>query len=405
MKEKNFITVILDIKNKDVWEEIKNATSSVEGFHVCDKFSHLQEPGTYDLLIMEIGDDPQKDIQFATTLKTSGIARDIFLTSSNTQPDILIEALRLGVKEFFTQPIDKDAVKKALEKIKAQKEGKKGGGDAGRKGKIINLFGSKGGVGTTTVAVNLAVSLLESGGTPSVVLVDLKPVFGDIPVNLSIEPAYSWQEITKNISRLDPTYLMSILYQHSSGIYVLPSPIELSDLYTTNPQPLATLLRFMQTMFDFIVIDSGQSIDHISQAIMKISDKNFLVSVLNLPCIINLKRLLDTFRKLGYPEEENVEIIANRFHKNTDLSLKEAEESLKKKILWTIPNAYKISMSAINQGKPLYTIAQGTEIWKKFNELAHTFSVPVDNNGKTNHGTTKKTEKGSFSLSSLFTQR
>lgn len=405
MKENNHITVMLDIKNQDVWEALKNAVSSLEGFHVYDKSSHVKEPGTYDLLIMEIGDDSKKDIQFATTLKTSGIARDIFLTSSNARPDILIEALRLGVKEFFTQPIDKEEVKKALARIKAQKDGKIDNGDSAKKGKIINIFGSKGGVGTTTVAVNLAVSLLESGGSPSVVLVDLKPVFGDIPVNLSIEPAYSWLEITKNISRLDPTYLMSILYQHTSGIYVLPSPIELPDLHIINPQPLATLLRFMQTMFDFIVIDSGQSIDQISQAIMQISDKNFLVSVLNLPCIINLKKLLETFRKLGYPEEENIEIIANRFHRNSDISLKEAEDGMKRKISWTIPNAYKISMSAINQGKPLYTIAQGTEIWKKFKELAQTFSVPVDNNGKVHHGTTKKTEKGGFSLTSLFGQR
>lgn len=403
-KENNTITAILDIKNQEVWEEFKKAISSVEGFHVCDKSLYVQNPGTYDLLIMEIGDEHQKDIQFANTLKTSGIIRDIFLTSPNTNSDILIEALRLGVKEFFTQPLKKDEVKKALLKIKGQKEGKKGEGDSVKKGKIINVFGSKGGVGTTTVAVNLAASLLELDGSPSVAIVDLRPVFGEVPVNLNIEPAFSWLEITKNISRLDPTYLMSILHRHSSGIYVLPSPTELTDL-AISPQPLATLLKFMQTMFDFVVIDSGQSLDQISQAIATISDKIFLVCVLNLPCIINLKKLLGTLKKLGCPDDNYIEIIVNRFHRNSDISLNEAEESLKKKISWSIPNAYKISMSATNQGKPVCTIAQGTEIGKKFKELAHAFSVPGDNNGKMNHGTTKKTEKGSFSLSSLFTQR
>lgn len=402
MKENNSITVILDIKNQDVWEELKNAISSVEGFHVCDKGVHVQNPGTYDILIMEIGDEPKKDIQFANTLKTSGIARDVFFTSSNTNPDILIEALRLGAKEFFTQPIDREEVKKALVKIKGQKEGKKGDSDSAKKGKIINVIGSKGGVGTTTVAVNLAVSLLELEESPSVALVDLKSVFGEVHVNLNIEPAFSWLEIIKNISRLDMTYLMSILYRHSSGIYVLPSPVELTD-QTVSPQPLATLLKFMQTIFDFIVIDSGQSLDQISQAITKISDKVFLVSVLNLPSIINLKKFLDAFKRLGYPDEDDIDIIANRFHRNSDISLKDAEESLKKKILWSIPNAYKISMSAINQGKPLYTIAQGTEIGKKFRELAHTFSA--HKNGKMHSGSVRKPEKGIFPLSSLFGQR
>lgn len=400
MKEHNTITVIMDIKNQHVWEELKDAVSLVEGFHVCDKASYIPNPGTYDLLILEIGDEPEKDIQFANTLKASGISKDIFFTSAHANPNILLEALRLGVKEFFTQPINKEEVKKALLKIKAQKEGKKDEGDARKKGKIINVFGSKGGVGTTTVAVNLAASLLESGESPSVVLVDLKPIFGEIPVNLNIEPAFSWLEITKNISRLDPTYLMSILHRHASGIYVLPSPWEAIGP-ALNPQPLATLLKFMQTMFDFIVIDSGQSLDQLSQAITKISDKILLVCVLNLPCIINLKRLLDTLKKWGCPDD--IDIIANRFHRNADISLKEAEESLNKKIAWSIPNAYKVSMSATNQGKPLYTIAQGTEIWKKYRELAHTFSC--NGNGKLDSGNTSKAERGTFPLTSFLGKR
>lgn len=100
-KGNNDITVIMDVKDQKVMGAIEEAVSSLEGFHVCDKALRVQNAGTYDLLIMEIGDEPQKDIQFANTLKTSGIARDIFFTSAHTNPDILIEALRLGAKEFF----------------------------------------------------------------------------------------------------------------------------------------------------------------------------------------------------------------------------------------------------------------------------------------------------------------
>jgi pilus assembly protein CpaE len=226
----------------------------------------------------------------------------------------------------------------------------------------------------------------------------MKPIIGEISTILNVESTFSWLEVTKNISRLDPTYIMSILTQHTSGIYVLPSPDELTEDYTANPQALATLLRLMQTMFDFIVIDNGQSLDDTSMEVLKISDSVLLVCVLSLPCIINLKRLQDTFQKHGYPEEEKIGIIANRFIRKSEISLKDAEESLNKKILFRIPNAYKISMNAINQGIPLCTIAQGTEIWRKYRELASTFPANGTNGRKEKKG------KGSFSLTSFFGQ-
>ena len=152
----------------------------------------------------------------------------------------------------------------------------------------------------------------------------------------------------------------------------------------------------MQTMFDFIVIDSGQSLDETSREVMKISDTVLLVCELSLSCIINIKRLQNTFQKFGFPEEEKIGIIVNRFVKNSEISLKDAEESLNKKIMFSIPNAYKITMNAINQGKPISTAAHGTEIWKKYRELASTFPE----NGVEEKS--KKKEKRAFHLSSLF---
>lgn len=374
----NSVSVLLEIKSKDVLDAIKEILTSLDGFNVYDSISQIKNQEHYDLLILETGDDPKRDLQYANSLLMVGTVRCIFLTSSNKNSDILIDALRIGVREFFPQPLKKEEVRNSLLKIKSYKDSKKGAEPSIKKGKIVNVFGTKGGVGTTTVAINLAVSLAESEGSPSVVLVDLKPIFGEISVNLNIEPFFSWLEVIKNISRLDSTYLMSILARHVSGVYVLPAPIEFAEDYEAYPQSLSTLLKLMQTMFDYIIIDSGQSMDENSRVIMRIADKMLLVFVLNLPCIINLKRLLNTFMKQTYPGEEKIEIIANRVHKNTDLTLADAEESVQRKILCSIPNVFKLSMGAINEGKPLYSLAQGTEIWGKFRELASTL---IENDG------------------------
>jgi pilus assembly protein CpaE len=131
-------------------------------------------------------------------------------------------------------------------------------------------------------------------------------------------------------------------------------------------------------MFDFIVIDGGQSLNDNSRAIMKMSDKVIIISVLNLPTIINLKILLDIFWKRGFPREENTEIIVNRLLKDSEISLKDLEESVKKKVLCCIPNDYDIFMHSLNQGDPVCAQIKGNkreiEIRNVYGEMASTLA-------------------------------
>ena len=182
-------------------------------------------------------------------------------------------------------------------------------------------------------------------------------------------PIFDWLEVSKNLSRLDSTYLMSILYRHASGVYVLPSPavpVEDSNI----PKVMDTLMKLMRTMFDFIVVDSGQVVNETSRAILRLSDKVLLVTILSLPSLINIKRFQGIFRKLGYPFDENVEVVVNRFNQKGSVSMNEAEETLNKKIYFAIPNDFRVTMSAINQGKPLSAIAYGAETTTKMRGLA-----------------------------------
>jgi len=211
-------------------------------------------------------------------------------------------------------------------------------------------------------------------GVQTVALVDINAPFGCISLFLNVEPpVFDWMEVSRNISRLDSTYLLSILYKHASGVYVLPSPTGTVD-DPDIPRVMDILMKLMRTMFDFIVVDSGQVINETSRAILKVSDKALLVTVLSLPSLINVKRFQSIFRKLGYPYEENVEIVVNRFNQKASVSIEEAEETLNKKIYWGIPNDYRITMSAINQGKPLSLVAYGAETATKLRGLASIIS-------------------------------
>lgn len=362
------LKVRLDIKDDLIRQEFTRIVSAEEGFATYGP----GDSGAADLLILQLGERPEEEILQVQQILSTGKAREVFLTSKVLKPEILIEAMRAGVKEFFPQPLNKDEVKRALQRLRLQQPGQKPQKAEGPKkqGRIINVIGSKGGVGTTTVAVNLATSLAEADREKAVALIDMNLLFGEIPLFLSIESVFDWMEVAKNIARIDSTYLLSVMSRHNTGVHVLPSPAKVLDEFRVTPQVIEALLVQMRTMFDYIVIDSGQVLDDISRMILKLSDSLIIVTLLSLPCLINVKRLMDHFQKFGYPEDEKIQILVNRHHKRSMISLEDAEKSLKKKIFWNIPNDFQTTMSAINQGKPLSAMDASAEITASFREMA-----------------------------------
>jgi pilus assembly protein CpaE len=239
-----------------------------------------------------------------------------------------------------------------------------------KQGKIITVIGSKGAVGTTAIAVNLAVSLAEKKDVQSVALIDMNLLFGDLSLFFENKPKYDWSEITKNISRLDDTFLKNILSVDTSGICVLPSSSRFSDQKEVTPQDIEYLLMVMRRMFDIVIIDGGKPMDNISFDTLRLSDIILLVSILSYPCLLMTNKLLRAIRDLGFPPDEKIKIIINRYLKKSDPSIEDAEASFEKEMFWPIPNDYKTTSTAINQRKPLAQFAPRKAITKNFRELA-----------------------------------
>ena len=362
----NITSIWLEIKNKKVRDEMSDIVSSVQGFAV-QKSADLED---CDILVVELGEDCKRDCQNISALLNSGSVKDIFLVLPRTEPEVLLQAMRSGAREFFPMPISKADVVSALLKFKDRNKSIAASEKSKKKGKIINIVGSKGGIGTTTVAVNFATSLLElQGPRKSVALIDMNLLFGDIPLFLDIEAAFNWGEVARNISRLDSTYLMSILSKHASGLYFLPSPTQIEGVNLASSEIIQKLLHVMQKNFDYIVIDSGQSLDEVSLKVLELSDIVLVNAILSLPCLVNVKRLFETFRRLGYPADDKVRVVINRYHKNSLISLKEAEKGIEKRIFWQIPNDYQTTISAINQGKTLAAVSGKADITQNIREL------------------------------------
>ena len=333
-----------------------------------------------DLLFFEINNDFEKGFRFVQSQLNSRRVGEVFITSPKQDSEILIKALRAGVKEFFPVPLNKDDVELALDRFMQRRE-KHFEKDAPRTSKIISFFGCKGGVGTTTVAVNVARALRAKDHNLSVALVDLNVLFGDASTLLDIDIKHHWGEISKNVDRLDTTFMMTALAEHDSGVFLLPSPNDVRDNDKVTPYAVERILNQMKQMFDYIIIDSGQTLDDAFFKIYEMSDNFVLISIQSLPCITNTYKLLYTLSKLGYSPKDRVQVVLNRWMKRKDIDDAFIEKTIRQPIHWKIPNDYKNTMNAINEGRPVVDYAPRTPVSKCILGLAKTF-LPQDQQQK-----------------------
>jgi pilus assembly protein CpaE len=284
--------------------------------------------------------------------------------------------MRAGTKEFLHQPLDELEIKDALLSFKKRMEQTTTVREPVHTGQIINVMGAKGGVGTTTVAVNLAMILAEKKKAGSVALVDLNTVFGEIALFLSVTPTYHWGNIAKNVGRIDSTFLLNAMAKHPSGVYILPSPSYLNGHQPATPEIMSRILATMKRTFDFIIVDGGhQNLDGTALKVIEMADKVFLITLLNLPCLRNTSNLLKSLASVGVADKERVRLVINRYLKKSDITLKEAQENVHAEIFWCIPNDYKTTMSAINRGKPLHEISPRADITKELEGLADSIII------------------------------
>ena len=377
--EENILSVRIETESGKTRSDLEEAVR-LAGCRVIDGPAGVSAVGKspLDILIAEIDGGPKRELDAVEEALASGAAKAAFLTGKKADQGVLMRAMRMGVREFFPQPIDKEEVKQAVLRFAAS-EKRNGRQDSGQS-RVIPVFGSKGGVGTTTVSVNLAMALATHVPNSRVALVDLKLLFGEVPLFLDLKPRFSWGDLVRSLDRLDNTYMMSVFSRHSSGLRVLAGPQGLNGNALEAPDAMVKILKFMKSAFDFIVVDAGNSLEDVALSALRLADLVCAVAELNVPSIVNLGRLLGVFRKLGYPRESVVKVVINRRSKGPYINIADAEKTIGKKISWFLPNDYQANSSAMNQGIPVFTAGQKSDIKEGFKKMALAI---VEETGKT----------------------
>ena len=360
------ISIRVESKTAGIKKELERIILSMRGFVLTER------KGRPDLLIYELGDASAEEFQLLQSVIDADTVGEVFVTSRQADTDLVLKAMRAGIKEFLPQPLNSHEVKAALVAL-AQRRQQAARQEATHYGRIIHVMGAKGGVGTTTIAVNLAMILAELKKAGSVALVDLNTVFGEIPLFLSVKPKYHWGHIAGNLNRLDRTFLMNAMAKHASGVHILPSPSYLNGHPPATADIMEHLLNVMKSNFDYIIVDGGQALNDPALKVIEMSQHILLVTLLSLPCLTNTKNVLKSLAGQEAFSKDRLGLIVNRYLKKSDLTLQEAQECVQSEIFWNIPNDYKTTMSAINRGVPLHDLSPKATITKSLASLADAF--------------------------------
>src|SRR5690606_35297104 len=238
----------------------------------------------------------------------------------------------------------------ALERLSERQFGKGEGKSRGCQ--VIAVCGSTGGVGSTSLAVNLGCALAANEQN-SVALVDLDLSLGDADVFLDTIPDYTLVDVAQNITRLDFTLLKRSLTRPSSGLYLLPRPEQLQDAQHINPERLHRVIGLLKATFSHLIIDISKAYNPIDFVALESAKHVLMVTQLDLPCLRNVVRLLSSFDD-HEGLKDKVKIVVNRVGlSNGPISVKKAQETVGREVCWQIPNHYRVMVDVRNNGVPL----------------------------------------------------
>jgi pilus assembly protein CpaE len=331
-----------------------------------DFFIEIVQQTQPDVAIINLDSDESKVFNLIENLTKSASACKVMVVSQRIEGQLILRAIRAGACEYLTSPLQISELVAALDRVAS---GAQGSGRGGSSHSLIAVAGSSGGIGTTSLAVNLAVALAQNKDR-NVALIDLDLALGDADVFLDLIPEYTLIDVARNVSRLDLSLMRKSLIRHETGVYLLPRPVQVDQIARITQDDFSKMLGLLKASFSHLVFDLSKTYGPLDLLAMQAATDLVLVTQLDLPCLRNVVRLLASFESQPGLLEK-VKIVVNRSGLDkSHISFEKAEETLDREIFWRIPNNYAAVAECRNNGVPLIQHAPRAAITLSINELA-----------------------------------
>ena len=349
------------------------------GLHKRPQFSQRVRDSAAQIALIDFDRNPEEAAQSAEILHQLFPGKiAIIAVSKRSHEELILQAMRAGCSEFLPCPFVLSQFTDMVARLQARfstlaPEGAK------NVGTVIALFGVKGGVGTTTLAIYLATFLVRQH-RKKVLLIDHHHQLGHVCLYLGLrENPYYFDELLRNVDRLDVELLTGFLTRHPSGLDLLPSPDTCAVRYSSSPHDMEHVLAFLRSEYDYVILDSSLETQNVSSVIIDSADEVYLVATPDVAALRDLSRHVENFG-LDARTAPKLRIAINRSSSNDAVSAEQVEAAVRFPVSVTFPNSYAELLRAINAGEPLSPQRRSeftSKISKWANRLVHAQSNPA----------------------------
>ena len=327
-------------------------------------------PGATPVLIVVDLDSAAGNIfQQIRQFRSDGGRTWLAVTSSTASAEQLLEAMRAGANDFLRPDAAAaefgDVLRRATGALPAQPARPQTSS-----GLTLAVFSNKGGVGTTTIAINVASSLARRTSR-SAVLVDLVFQHGDIATLLDVPMTHTIAQLSRELDRADESYLKSVVCRHASGLYVLPAPASADEAEAVTAAHVGRLLSTLRKVFEFVIVDLGNEFSDQTLTALDAAERILLVTLPDVHSIRNTRRGLELFERLRY-DPAKIVLTVNRADAHGRMQQDTMETALGRPIQWSVPNDYAAVVQAVSQGTVIRSSVRGKRLAENLDLLVET---------------------------------
>ena len=323
-----------------------------------------------EILLMNLDPAPEVALSVAADVAGSQSGLAVFVLASSTDAHLILSAMRAGIREFLAKPLDRSLLAAAIEKIAAQHS------SAQHVGRLISVFGTIGGAGTSVIAANLAAELSDLTSGKPVALVDLDFRFGQLATMLDLQADYTIADLCETPEQLDPSMIAKAMVKHSTGLHLLARPNHFAQADQITAAHCASVLSSLQQCYEYVVVDGPLRFDAGCPAVLDLADVSLFVIQLLVTSVRNAHRIFTELRDGGY-NLDRFHLVCNRVGQESGhLAIAHVERTLGKKIGYQIPDDWKTVSSAINVGTPLIEIAPKSKARAAIRAMAEHIANP-----------------------------
>lgn len=307
-----------------------------------------------DLILAAVEDPIVRAVQTIEAVRGIRPNAPVIAYSSSTDLSIVRQVMHAGARDLLAHPFKVGELLSAIEAVMKTVEEDPLPGAAAPKpqaaGTILTVFGAKGGIGKTTITTNVATCIARNTDS-SVLIMDLDTRFGDVAIMLDIEPRITVAEMAAQVQSLDRATFKSALVEHSSGVFVLPSPKHPNDWRQVQAEDIKELARFASRMFDYVILDTPGAFNDIVGSALAVATQVLVVTSVDMASIKDTSFILDVLESEGFPEDRLFLTVNHPNGANT-IRAADIERVLRKKVFWEIPHDQQMTM-ATQVGMPV----------------------------------------------------